>query len=383
MRLRCSALILLIAAGALAADRRKPAIDPESPDGILLQHILQESAAPLKLVLLEQFVEQFPKAPAIAWAYEELLPIYLAGEQFDKAMTAGEKLLALDALDLDAADDALHAAEAKKDTGLIIKYAELTWDRAVKTAQTPQPGEPAGPDAVANWAKQTAFARDAMTYAEYMLYSAAKDSGDAETKSQAVQAIESRNPQSKYLQPAKDELTLAVEKGGTPDEKLAFAQRTLAKEPDNEDMLMVVAQYYMQHDRELPTVLNYSLRVIELLRQKAMPDDLTPEAWVEKRSNYTALAHWMAGVVYAQDGSWSLSDRHLREAMPHINGTAMLAAAYFYLGYDHYALASKLHDQSHVQDALKYNKLCAGMESPFREPAQRNLEVLKNEFNVE
>jgi hypothetical protein len=48
-----------------------------------------------------------------------------------------------------------------------------------------------------------------------------------------------------------------------------------------------------------------------------------------------------------------------------------------------FALAADHHDKTRVADSLKYSKLCAGMEGPYREPAQRNLEVLKNEFEVE
>src|SRR5579863_9060751 len=103
MRFYYLTLILLIVACAWGADRRKPQIDPESQEGVLLQRILQEPAPSRKLVLLEQFAGQFPKAPSIAWVNGQLLPIYLDNQQFDKALAAAESLLAADADDLDAA----------------------------------------------------------------------------------------------------------------------------------------------------------------------------------------------------------------------------------------------------------------------------------------
>ena len=383
MRFFYLTLILLIVPCAWGADRRKPQIDPESQEGILLQRILQEPTPLRKLILLEQFVGQFPKAPAIAWIDGQLLPIYLDNQQFDKALTAAEGLLASDADDLDAAYGALRAIEGKKDAELAARYAPLSWDVASKVAQTPEPAEKGLPEAPSDWTRRTALARDVMIYAEYVLYSRAKECTDLEKKSRLVQALEARNPQSRYLSHAKDELLVAVESGGSTQDRLALAEKTLAQDPENEDALLMVAQYDLQHERDLPKVLSYSVKVIERVQQKPQPDDLTPEVWMAKKARYAGLANWMAGVVLAQQGQWQQSERYLRAAVPNLHEVAMLAAAYYYLGYDNYALAAQQRDDARIADSLKYSKLCAGMQSPFQGPAQKNLEVLKNQFNVE
>jgi len=383
MRFLLATPILLIAAGAWGADRRKPQIDPESQDGILLQRILQERTPEVKLALLEQFAAQFPKAPAIVWVNGQLLPIYLDSQQFDKALAAADGLLAADPDDLDAAYGALRAIEGKRDADLAAKYAAGSWDTASKAAQTPKPADNASEDGLSEWTHRTAQAREVMTYAEYVLYSRAKECADLGKKSQLVQALETRNPQSKYLPHAKDDLTVAVQSGGSAQERLAWAESTLEKEPENEDALLLIAQYDLQRERDLPKVLRFSLKVIDRVQQRPQPDDLTPEEWIAKKTRYTGLANWMAGVVYAQQGNWRQSELHLRAAVPDIHEVAMLAAAYYYLGYDNYALAAGQRDEQRIADSLKYNKLCAGMASPFQGPAQKNLEVLKNEFNVE
>ena len=94
---------LLIASGALRADRHKPDIDPESADGILIQRIQQEPTVPRKLALLEKFVADFPKATSIAWIYEQLLPIYKDAKDYDKVIASADGLLAVDPNDLDSA----------------------------------------------------------------------------------------------------------------------------------------------------------------------------------------------------------------------------------------------------------------------------------------
>jgi hypothetical protein len=89
-------------------------------------------------------------------------------------------------------------------------------------------------------------------------------------------------------------------------------------------------------------------------------------------------------VVYGKQGRYGLSDRYLRASLSYIQDNSRLtAAAYFYLGYDNYALASELADKGRAIEAVRFSKLCADMDSPFRSLALRNLEALRNEYNVE
>ena len=92
----------------------------------------------------------------------------------------------------------------------------------------------------------------------------------------------------------------------------------------------------------------------------------------------------MAGVVYGKQAHYAQSDRYLREALPHIlDNTRLLAAAYYYLGYDNYALAGELGDKSLALEAVKFSKLCAGINGPFRSLARQTLASVRNDFNLE
>ena len=67
MKFAIPAFAVFLAAAALASDRHKLDIDPESEDGILLQRIQQEPLPERKLAFLEKYVSQYPKAPSVAW----------------------------------------------------------------------------------------------------------------------------------------------------------------------------------------------------------------------------------------------------------------------------------------------------------------------------
>src|SRR5260370_7247805 len=90
----------------------------------------------------------------------------------------------------------------------------------------------------------------------------------------------------------------------------------------------------------------------------------------------------MVGVIYGKQGRYGLSDRYLRASLSNIRGNAQaLAAAYFYLGYDNYALAAELHDKSKAVDAVRYSRLCAAIARPFQPLAQKNIAFPRTHSN--
>jgi hypothetical protein len=372
--------LLLLASDALAADRHKPEVDPETEDGILLQRIQQEPTQPRKLALLEKYAAAYPKATSMAWVYEQLLPIYLEVKQWDRVIATAQGLLALDPNDLDSAHDALKAAEALNDAELKTKYAELAWDLASPTLQAPQPSDP---DDLPEWTKQTAFAREVLDYSEYALATLAAAQTDDLKRAELTLALEERNPKSKFLVLTKKATVIELATLN-PQKAIQLAEEGLVKDPDNIDFLMTIADHDMSLERNLPQVLAYSLRILELLQRDPQPSGSTPSEWEKKKAKFTGWASWMTGVVYGKQARYGLSDRYLRTALSYIQEDhRLLAAAYFYLGYANYALAGEMADKGRAIDAVKFSKLCADMDSPFRSLALKNLEALRNDYNVE
>jgi tetratricopeptide (TPR) repeat protein len=381
MRLFVPAIALLLAAGAFGADRHKVDVDPESEDGILLQRIQQEPTAPRKLALLEKFVAQFPKATSIAWVYEQLLPIYADAKQEDKLLATAESLLAIDPQDLDSAHYLLRLAESRNDNEMIRKYATLSWDIGCKTSQIKKPTDP---DDVPDWTRQIQFAKQVMAYSEYLLSVQVTQEGDQQKKAELIQVLETRNPQSQYLAIAKAPPPRVTFSSMSPDQAYALAEQGLPSDPDNEDFLMAIANHLLNREHDLPRVLSFSLRIIEVLQRKPKPDGVSIDDWERKRARYLGAANWMAGIVYGKQGRYGLSDRYLRASLGYIRDNVQaLAAAYFYLGYDNYAMAGELHDRGRAVEAVRYSKLCTAIDGPFQSLAYKNLQVLRNEYNVE
>jgi hypothetical protein len=195
--------------------------------------------------------------------------------------------------------------------------------------------------------------------------------------------LQQRNPRSQFLALAKKPTVIELA-SLNPMKALQLAEQGLIENPSNIDFLMTVADHDMNLEKNLPQVLSYALRILELVQGKPQPADLTPAEWEKKQAKFTGWANWLAGVVYGKQARYGLSDRHLRTALGYIQENSRLtAAAYFYLGYDNYALASELADKGRAIEAAKFSKLCADMDSPFRSLALKTLEALRNEYNVE
>ncbi len=373
-------LAVLLATGALGADRHKLDVDPESQDGLLLQRIEQEPTQPRKLALLEKYVVEYPKTAAIAWVYEQLLPIYMDAQQWDRVIATAEGLLAVDPNDLDSAHDALKAAEAQNSAELRAKYAPLAWDLATRALQAPKPADP---DDLPDWTKQMTFAREVVDYSEYTLATLAAAQTDDLKRAELTLLLQERNPQSKFLVLTKKQTVIELA-SLNPQKAIQLAEEGLVKDPDNIDFLMTIADHDMSLEKDLPRVLAYSLHILELVQGRPQPSGITPAEWEKKKAKFTGWASWMAGVVYGKQARYGLSDRYLRVALSYIQqDQRLLAAAYFYLGYANYALAGELADKGRAIDAVKFSKECADMDSPFRSLALKNLEALRNDYNLE
>jgi hypothetical protein len=380
MKISVPALALWLVTGALGADRHKPDVDPETQDGILLQRIQQEPTQPRKLALLEKYAVEYPKTTSIAWVYEQLLFIYMDTAQWDRVIQTADGLLAADPNDVDSAHDALKAAEAQNNSELIAKYAQLAWDLASRALQTPKPSDP---DDLPDWTKLMAYDREALDYSEYALATLAAAQTDDLKRAELTLALEERNPQSKFLAIARKPTVIELATLD-PQKAIQLAEEGLTKDPDNVDFLMTIADHDMSLEKNLPQVLTYALRILELVQGQPQPPDITPSEWEKKKAKFTGWASWLAGVVYGKQARYGLADRYLRVALSYITeDRRLLAAAYFYLGYANYALAGELADKGRAIDAARFSKQCADMDSPFRSLALKNLEALRNDYNVE
>lgn len=375
-----SVIVLLVLSLAAFGQRHKlEEVDAEKPEGKLLQQIMQEGDPAKKVPLMEQFSTQFPKAEQTPWVLEQLQGFYVKANQPDQTIAAGDKLLALDPEDTEAALQCLKAAEGKKDVALIKKYAVATSTNARKVAESPQPKEA---DAANAWKQTVDYAKQVDNYTDYALYRAALETSDPKAKIDLLEPLQSKNSAGEYVGKGRAQLFLAYRQAGANDKALAIAEKIVATDQPEEDMLLVVADNYVQTKKDPEKIHAYSAKAAELATAKPKPDGVSDADWTARRNQIAGYAHYLNGKQYAIENKQGQAEQEFKKALPMVEATPGLAAIkpeiLFNLGLFAYGQAKSSPERA--QESANYFRACAALKSPFQAKAAANLKAITTEY---
>ncbi|HTS28323.1 MAG TPA: hypothetical protein VMH81_20765 [Bryobacteraceae bacterium] len=378
--MRTVAILVACALAAFGQRHKLEGLDAQKPEGKLLQQVIQENDPAKKAVLMEQFASQYPKLETTAWVLEQLQASYVKAGDPDKIIATGEKLLAIDPDDPEAALQCLKAAEKKNDAALVKKWSATTSANARKMVNTPKPSKE---DEVKSWESEVDYAKQVDTYSEYALFSAASQSRDPKVAIDLGETLFARNPKSEYATKVAVPVFVAYRQTGANDKAVALAERTLATDQSSEDMLVVVADHYVTNKKDPAKVHAYCTRIVEVLSAKPKPEGTSDADWTAHKNQMTALAWYLSGKQYETDNQHAQADQDLRKSLPLIDASPALASlkpeALFLLGLADYKLASGSPEMA--QSAANYFKACAALKSPYQTTAANNLKRIQTEYH--
>jgi tetratricopeptide (TPR) repeat protein len=290
-------------------------------------------------------------------------------------------LLAADPTDAEMAHGGLKAAEAKKDPDLIMKWATLTSEAAKKAAVSKQPTDE---DEVEVWKHKVDFAKQVDTYTEYSIFSTALQTQDPAKRLELIAKLAERNANSQYLTQLTETKFLSYRQVNNNEAAMGMVDELIAKQPDNEDNLLYAADQTFQK-KQYDKTLIYAGKAIELMKTKAAPQGIAPDAWENKKKQALAATLWMTGMVQSSQNKFAEADKTLRDALPYLEGNDQLkASALFNLGLANYRMGSgKVTNTQRILDALKFNQQCAAIKSPFQGQALSNIKVIKTQYRVQ
>ncbi len=277
--------------------------------------------------------------------------------------------------DLENSFKALSEAESKNDPALVKKLAAETCSLARKVIATPAPTADAEKEA---WASHVERARSIELHTEYALYSVAVKAPPT-TTIELFTALEEQNPKSKYLDEAYGHYFVALNKTGAAAKIPVVAERALSNLPENEDLLLVMADTAMTR-KQVDRANTYAERLIAVLSKHPKPDGVAAADWERKRTAAFGRGYWIAGLTHMEKKQYYEADKDLRQALPLVKGSdAMTAAALFHLGVANYQLGMTFLRKSQVLDAIKFSDQVATMDSPFALQARRNAYAMRND----
>jgi hypothetical protein len=277
--------------------------------------------------------------------------------------------------DLEDAFQNLKEAEAKKDSALVKKLAAETCALARKAASAPAPADAAEKEA---WTHHVAYAKEIETHTEYALLATALQ-GSNDEAIDLLSTLEQQNPKSKYLDDAYARYFLALTQTGAASKIQAVAEKAIKNLPDNEDLLMVLAESAYNR-KQFDSAISYAERLIAAMNKHQKPEGMAAADWERKKSLALSRGHWIAGLAHSEKTQWYDADKDLRAALPYIKGNdAMMAPALFYLGVANYQLGSMARNRARVLEAATFSTQAAAIKSPLSDQAWRNAQAMKLE----
>jgi tetratricopeptide (TPR) repeat protein len=264
----------------------------------------------------------------------------------------------------------LKAAESTKNPDLVMKWASQTSQVAKKVVASQQPKDE---EEVEEWKRRVDYAKQVDTYTEYSLYAHALQTADPKKRLELFDALEQRNPNSEYLQKAASQRFLSYQQAGDMAKTVAFAEKVLATDQSNEDMLLFVADNYLQTKKDPEKVYAYTAKMVDVMASKPKPEGVADADWAKRKDQITGLARFMSGKQAYIQNKFGPADKELRAALPLLENQQAKAEALFYLGVANYKMEK-------IQDAVDFSKQCAAIKSPFQAPAQRNLTAIRSQY---
>lgn len=286
-------------------------------------------------------------------------------------LTAGSFVIVSD--DLEDAFDSLKQAESRKDPALIKQMAVQTCALARSVMYSPLPESEAEKEA---WKQLVERAQSIETYTEYALYATAVQGPPAITVD-LISTLEQQNPKSKYLDQAYAMYFLALNQTGQAAKIPAIAEAAIAHLPENEDLLMVLADAAMSK-KQNERALGYAERLISVLEKHPKPEGVSATDWQRKCHQELCRAHWIAGILRCEKSDYIKGDKNLRLAIASLpTNDAMRASALFYLGVANYQIGTTTLNKSRVLEAIAFSEQAAAIESPYAMQAWRNVQAMK------
>ncbi len=366
-------LVLLVLPALAQQPRQNFVLNVGTPEGQLLQQIGQELDEAKKQMLMEEFLEKYPKHEGAGWVSAMLEAMYNQEKQYDKSLQIADKVYA-NVPDMDAAWAALKAAEGKEDKDLVKKWSARTSESARKAAASMK--APANEDDK----QQLAYAKDVDAYSEYSLYVLALKDKEPKDTVELIDTLEHQNPKSQYLPLAAPLYFEALEKAGEGAKACPAAVRMANADAKNAEAMLFAAQCSWSGNRA-DGVISYGSKAAAAMNSRTKPEGMSDSDWATKKQGILASANFYVGQGYTMEGRYGPANKSLRAALGSIKGNEQLyAIALFDLGLANYNLGKTIGDKAQMREGLKFFEQSAGMKSSVQDQAARNASLVRTEL---
>jgi tetratricopeptide (TPR) repeat protein len=345
---------------------KKPTIDPNTPEGKLLQKTQAESDLSRRMMLLELFPELFPNSPSVEFVWSELQARYHQAGRLDKALGAGSNVLAANPNNLEAACLNWSIAADTKDPALTTVWMNQAGHVAERALKTPDP------DMTKATVECGQHAREAI---DFEIYRAAFNTKNPADRVRLLEEFLKTHPQTPRAGDIEVATFLAYREMGDSAKALAAAEKLVAHNDTREDAMLLVAESYFKSGKDPNRVVSLSKKAIDRLKNAEQPEGVSAADWARTKASGITQANYMIGSVSFQAEKWDVADQSFRAALPGLTDARFRAEALSSLGWANYKLRN-------VSDAIKFYVDCTNIPGPWQQTAAKTLNTITAEYQI-
>lgn len=280
--------------------------------------------------------------------------------------------------DLDKSLQSLKDAGSNGDAAQVKALAAQTYEMAKEIIAAP---EPASAEEKNDWKQQVTYAKSIEQQADYEVYALAIK-GPAAVTIDLFSTLEQLNPSSKYMDLGYSSYFYALRETGAGAKIPAIAEKGIAHLPNNDQLLLVLADAAMTH-KQSDRAIAYAERLVSAVNKRPKPEGMAAAEWEHTRDIELGHGYWVTGLLRCEKGQYYQGNESLRAALPLIKGSdVMMAPALFYLGLANYQLGKQTLNKGQIREAAKFSEQAAAYKGPLQQQAYHNALVMKQEADT-
>lgn len=359
--------LLVISATAEAQIGKSVQVQAGTPEDKALGDIYAATDPAQKVALLDQFMAEFGQGDLALLGDQLYVSAYLAEKNYDKAFQYGEKVFALDPDNLPTAVDLVRGAQEKGDLDKLYGYGERVSAILARYKALPAPaGTPA-----ASWeqtkADNLAKVKEDVAYIQYAMYATTQQLPDPARRAALLERFVAAFPDSSFAENAQALTAASYQQAQQYGKMLDFAQKALARDPNNIGMLLLLADYWSEKGEQLDQAEQSAKKALDLLAQAKKPEQLSDEEWQQRIALQKGLAYSSLGQIYVNRNRNAQAVEAFKQASPLLKSDA---ANY---GRNLYRLGFTLAKMQRIPEAREVLTEAVSVDSPYRPLAQETL----------
>jgi tetratricopeptide (TPR) repeat protein len=349
---------------------RSTPVHAGSPEEKALDEISSTTDPAQKLALIDKFLADYGQGDMAVFANELYVSYYADAKDYAKMAEYAQKIIALDPDNFNAT---LHLARAEAELGntaalfdagekmnaLLVRYK----------AQTPPP------DAIVDMWKSMhdqalADQHDQIEYVHTLLANAVFRAQAPADRAAFGERFAADFPDSPYAASSEGIAASAYQQMQNIPKMIAAADKAISMDPNNTDMLLLLADHYSEKGQELDKADADAKKAIDILGAAKKPDNMSDDDWQKRITFQTGLAWSAEGQVLINRNNLEGALSAFQKASPLLKSNTVYYARNLYrLGFT-YARMKK------VPEATAALNEVISMDTPFKVPAQQTLQQL-------